>query len=429
MNKLIGIFKSHKLRAIALMVVVAIAALTTIQQVSQNQDLRQRASGNVGLEFGISNSNVGVGQKLDTVVILNNTANKPVTSFDITVSYDTKALSYNGSTVIEPFSGLITTSTPESGKVRIAGTITGNSTLSDFGDYPYAKIVNITFLGKTPSSSTLGFSNANVAALDESKSVVNLIKTAPITVVSPGTPTPTQQCKSGINSFSATQDGCNPGTYKTIQIGCYDGYTTNVSTPSCTSYSEIMKYATQFCEGRTSCSPKATATPTPASAGCPDSNPDGTVNVCRPGIACASGESLKKDGEKACTAAYGVTSQCCTRQPIMPSPSIPRVTPSPTKLPTPTPTPTNLGYIYGVMNPTGQTIRIIQNSTTSAKVIAQSTSKISQQVTAGNYYVQFIYSNKRIRGLKTPPAKSFTVKKGQTVSIVGDFKSGTTTIK
>ena len=436
MQKIKGIFKNHRLRAIVLIAVIAVAGLATLQQVSKNQDLRQRASSDVGLEFNLSSSEVGVGQKFDTVVILNNSAGKQITSFDVTISYDSKAISYTDSSVIYPFTGLITTSTPESGKVRIAGTIEGNSTLPDMGINSYAKIVNITFVGKSLSSSTIGFANANVAALDEAKSVVNWIKNSPIAVVKnpPSiTPAPSQYCKSGINSFSATQDGCKPNYYKTVKIGCYDNFTTTVSTPTCITYEEIMKYATQFCEGRTSCSPPNTGTPTPTIAGCTDTNPDGTTNVCRPGLACAPGEYLKKDGISECTKTYGVTAQCCTRQSLTPTPSMPMVTPAPTKiptpipskLPTPTPTPTTYGYVYIITTPAAQTIRLL---TSSGKTITQATGKISQQQAVGNYYVSFAISDRKSKSQRTPVTKAFSVKKGQTTTIIGDFSTGKTTV-
>ncbi len=459
MKKITGIFKNHRARAIVFVVVIAIAGLATLQQVSKNQDIRQRASSDVGLEFSMSSTKVAVGQQFDAVVVLNNSANKAITSFDVIVAYDSKAISYVNSSVIYPFQGLITTSTPESGKIRIAGTIEGNSTLPDLGNYSYAKLINITFTGKSPSSSTLGFSNTNVAALDEAKSVVNWIKTTPIEVVTntnpSGSPTPTQFCKSGINSFAATQDGCQSGKYRTVKVGCYDNYSTTVSTPSCTSYEEILKYATQFCEGRTSCSPKITITPTlqpsPIMAVC-DIDRSGTVNEkdyaaliqCTqqysPNDICANSD-FNRDGKvnlddvniflrqcpmptpaSACNAPCTSNSYCqsstsgCTacinnkcQPPIL----------------TPTPTPTTYGNVYIITSPDAQTVRLL---TSSGKTIKQATGKISQQQAVGNYYVSFAISNRNTKNNKTPVTKAFSVKKGRTTTIIGDFKTGKTTV-
>lgn len=437
MQKIKGIFKNHRLRAIVLIAVIAVAGLATLQQVSKNQDLRQRASSDVGLEFNLSSSEVGVGQKFDTVVILNNSAGKQITSFDVTISYDSKAISYTDSSVIYPFTGLITTSTPESGKVRIAGTIEGNSTLPDMGINSYAKIVNITFVGKSLSSSTIGFANANVAALDEAKSVVNWIKNSPIAVVKnpPSiTPAPSQYCKSGINSFSATQDGCKPNYYKTVKIGCYDNFTTTVSTPTCTTYEEIMKYATQFCEGRTSCSPQTTVTPTPPIT-C-DIDQNGTVNQADYSmlVACAQENTITDKCKKVDFNKDGKVNlddlNIFLRQCPMLTPPPPTRTPTPTWLPTPlptkipTPTISTVGYVYATTG-SNQTVKIFYPS---GKVITQSVGKIYQQLNPGTYYVSFVYSDKSEKVFKTPPTKSFTVIKGKTTTIIGNFKKGTTTI-
>ncbi|TXH01649.1 MAG: hypothetical protein E6P95_01410 [Candidatus Moraniibacteriota bacterium] len=438
MQKIKGIFKNHRLRAIVLIAVIAVAGLATLQQVSKNQDLRQRASSDVGLEFNLPSTEVGLGQQFDTVVVLNNSAGKPITSFDVTISYDSKAISYIGSSVIYPFTGLITTSTPESGKVRIAGTIEGNSTLPDMGNYSYAKIANITFVGKSLSSSTIGFSNANIAALDEAKSVVNWIKNSPITVAKnpPSiTPAPSQYCKKGINTFSATQDGCKSGSYKTILIGCYDNFTTTVSTPSCTGYEEMMKYASQFCEGRTSCSPQTTVTPTPPIT-C-DIDQNGTVNQADYSmlVACAQENTITDKCKKVDFNKDGKVNlddlNIFLRQCPMLTPPPPTGTPTPTWLSTPTPsriptpTPGNYGYVYIATTPDAQSIRLL---TTSGKLITQSTGKISQQLTVGNYYAYFSISNRKTKSSKVPVTKTFTVKKGQTTTIIGDFSTGKTTV-
>lgn len=72
-------------------------------------------------------------------------------------------------------------------------------------------------------------------------------------------PTPTLFCKTGINSFSSTQDGCSPGTYKIFQIGCYDSFQTTIDAGSCVSYVVMREFGERACFGRQSC----LETPTP----------------------------------------------------------------------------------------------------------------------------------------------------------------------
>lgn len=46
--------------------------------------------------------------------------------------------------------------------------------------------------------------------------------------------------------------------------------------------------------------------------GCPSSNPDGTINICRLGVGCLKNESVKWDGNDECTTKLTKTSYCCT---------------------------------------------------------------------------------------------------------------------
>jgi ABC-type glutathione transport system ATPase component len=49
-------------------------------------------------------------------------------------------------------------------------------------------------------------------------------------------------------------------------------------------------------------------------------------------------------------------------------------------------------------------------------------------LTVGNYYAYFSISNRKTKSSKVPVTKTFTVKKGQTTTIIGDFSTGKTTV-
>jgi hypothetical protein len=87
------------------------------------------------------------------------------------------------------------------------------------------------------------------------------------------TPTPAPVCKTGINSFSATSDGCGQGTYKVVEIGCYDGYQTTIDAGSCVGFFMMNTLGNLACKGRTICyEPTPPGGPVPTISGVPVCN-------------------------------------------------------------------------------------------------------------------------------------------------------------
>lgn len=108
--------------------------------------------------------------------------------------------------------------------------------------------------------------------------------------------------------------------------------------------------------------------------------------------------------------------------------SIPTSIPSATKIPsTPTPTPNpNTGLLRVQTIPaTAATIKIATYPF--GKVVSTTTWSVDwKPFTPGSYYIVFSYP--KTKGLITPPTKTFTIYKGHTTEISGNFTTGKTTI-
>ncbi len=50
----------------------------------------------------------------------------------------------------------------------------------------------------------------------------------------------------------------------------------------------------------------------PVVKGCPETNPDGTKNTCRPTLYCLTGEQVRYEGNDECTKRLNRESFCCT---------------------------------------------------------------------------------------------------------------------
>ncbi len=71
----------------------------------------------------------------------------------------------------------------------------------------------------------------------------------------PQTPTPTTQCKTGINSFSVSQPCKDPNTFVSATYSCHDGYSGTVGGDirMCQTSNVLAELAQKACSGRTSC--------------------------------------------------------------------------------------------------------------------------------------------------------------------------------
>jgi len=100
-------------------------------------------------------------------------------------------------------------------------------------------------------------------------------------------------------------------------------------------------------------------------------------------------------------------------------------TPIPTKAPTPTPAP-NTGLLRVVTSPaTAATIKIVTYPY--GKIVSTTTWSVDwKPLTPGSYYIVFSYP--RTVGLITPTSKTFTIYKGHTTEITGNFTTGKTTV-
>ena len=276
------------------MLVVAVGILATLQQVSRIQDSRQHAASDVTVLASIASSRYQLGDKIETVVEIDNKAGKQINSFDFTLVYDKTLLEYINTTSLLPFRIIKTEAITELGKIRLAGVVANNQTLSDFKSGTRVKVATITFFAKKSTPTTaISFANADIAALDDTKNVTGTIVGSKFTIVDSqitptygmtpapskpypsvyptimpsGYPTPTStnpsQCKTGADSLSNDTKGCQVGLYSRATVGCYDGYQRTIDLGYCMTKEVLNREIEKACSGRTSCSPKYNPTPTP----------------------------------------------------------------------------------------------------------------------------------------------------------------------
>ena len=287
-----NIFKTHKIRAVVFLVVVAVGILATVQQIGRIQDSRQHAASDVTIQVRTSTKQISIGQASELFLDINNAAGKKINSFDVTITYDPQYLEYKSSYIMPPFQSLIVTPMQDVGKIRIAAVIENNKTLGE-GSYGIGgTVASVTFAAKKITPSTpISFANADVAALDDTKNVtgtiigtkLSILDSASITPAPSYNPTPTPpskptECKKGANTLTASSGTCKVGLIKKASVVCYDGYPATIDLGYCMDKATLNKQIEKVCSGRTSCSPKYNPTPTPTVSVSCDINKDRRIN-------------------------------------------------------------------------------------------------------------------------------------------------------
>jgi len=142
---------------------------------------------------------------------------------------------------------------------------------------------------------------------------------------------------------------------------------------------------------------------------------------CQDGYNGTVGESTSC---KTVTELVRLAQQECSGRSSCPTTPTP-LSPTPTAKPQPT-TIIRTGTVNITTTPAAQTIKILNGN---GKIVAQSTSgKLSQQLNPGYYLVSFAYTNRADTNRRVPATTRFSISRGKTVTIIGDFKTGKATV-